>query len=148
MSRKRDVLEHFKRDELLVAVDRFELSVQDRRGKGGLVAALAGSRRAGLAEILGDLPRARLKEICWDMGLDDSGREKAVFVARLAGEAPAARSAAEAAPSSRDKAPVPRAGRAARVAAETAPAGLLTREALGALSLVGRRHPARVDRQQ
>ena len=64
------------------------------------------------------------------MGLDDSGREKAVLVARLAGEALAAPIPAEAAPSAMEKAPTPRAGRAARVAAETAPAGLLTREAL------------------
>jgi type I restriction enzyme M protein len=64
------------------------------------------------------------------MGLDDSGREKAVLVARLAGEALAPPSAVEAAPSSIEKAPTPRAGRVARAAAETAPAGLLTREAL------------------
>jgi hypothetical protein len=57
MFRKRDVLKHFKRDELLATVDRFELVVEERRVKGGLDAS-AGSRWVGLAEILGDLPRA------------------------------------------------------------------------------------------
>jgi hypothetical protein len=55
MRSKREVLGHLKRDELLVAVDRYDLEVQDRRVREGLVAALTGSRRAGLAEILGDL---------------------------------------------------------------------------------------------
>ena len=106
MSLKREVLGQLKRDELLAAVDRFGLEVPDRRLREGLLEALTGSRKAGLAEILGDLPRVRLKEICRELGLDDSGREKAVLVARLAGEAPAAPMAAEAAlvaPSSVDE---------------------------------------------
>jgi type I restriction enzyme M protein len=105
MSRKRDVLEQLKRDELAALADRFELPVQDRRSKGALVETLAGSRRAGLAAILEDLPRIRLKEICRALGLDDSGREKAAIIARLAGEAPAAPPAPETAPSSRNKTP-------------------------------------------
>ena len=63
MSRKRDVLEELKLDELRAAVDRFELPVVDRRVKGDLVEALAGSRKAGIAAILGDLSRDRLKEL-------------------------------------------------------------------------------------
>ena len=51
---------------------------------------LAGSRKAGLAAILEDLPRIRLKEICRELGLDDSGREKAVLVARLTEDSPLA----------------------------------------------------------
>jgi adenine-specific DNA-methyltransferase len=96
MPRKRDVLEQLKRDELLAAVDRFELSVEDRRLKNALVEALSGSRKAGLTGILEDLSRDRLKELCRELGLDDSGREKAAIVARLVGEAPAALPAAEA----------------------------------------------------
>lgn len=34
MSRKRDVLEHLKRDELLTTADRLELEVEDRRLNG------------------------------------------------------------------------------------------------------------------
>ena len=95
MPSKRDVLEHLKRDELLAAVDRLGLAVEDRRLKGGLVDALAGARE-GVASILADLPRARLKELCRELGLDDSGREKALLVSRLAGETPAEPAAASA----------------------------------------------------
>ncbi|HEY2292803.1 MAG TPA: N-6 DNA methylase [Thermoanaerobaculia bacterium] len=86
MPSKRDVLEQLKRDELLAAADRFELEIRDRRVRDEIVEALAGSRRAGLAEILEDLPRTRLKEICRALDLDDSGREKAVLIARLTGK--------------------------------------------------------------
>jgi type I restriction enzyme M protein len=105
MSRKRDVLEQLKRDELLAAVDLFEIPVEDRRIKNALVESLAGSRKAGLPAILGDLPRTRLKEICLALALDDSGREKAVLIARLTGEAPTASPAPEPAPPSRQKVP-------------------------------------------
>jgi type I restriction enzyme M protein len=94
---KRDVLEQLKRDELLASVDRFELPVEDRRIKNALVETLTASRNAGLAVILADLSRDRLKELCRALGLDDSGREKAAIVARLVGEVPAALPAAEAA---------------------------------------------------
>jgi type I restriction enzyme M protein len=84
---KRAVLQQLKRDELLAAVDRFGLEVRDRRVRDELVDALAGSRKAHLADILGDLSRDQLKEICRALDLDDSGREKAVLIARLAGTA-------------------------------------------------------------
>ncbi len=105
MSRKRDVLEQLKQPELATAVDRFDLPVKDRRSKGLLIEALAGSRKAGLAEILTDLSRDRLKEICRALGLDDSGRERVVIVARLSGESPAPRPAPETPHSSRQKTP-------------------------------------------
>src|SRR5436305_8648404 len=85
MPSKRDVLEQLKRDELLAAADRFELEIRDRRVRDEIVEALAGSRKAGLADILEDLPRTRLKEVCRALELDDSGREKAVLIARLTG---------------------------------------------------------------
>jgi type I restriction enzyme M protein len=85
MPSKRQVLEHLKRDELLAAVDHFELEVGDRRVREQLVDALVSSRKAGLAEILGEMPRTRLKEICRALDVDDSGREKAVLVGRLTG---------------------------------------------------------------
>jgi hypothetical protein len=49
MPSKCDVLEQLKRDELLAAVDRLGLEVQDRRARTGLVEALAGSRKAALS---------------------------------------------------------------------------------------------------
>ena len=99
MPSKREVLEHLKRDELLAAVDHFELEVGDRRVRDQLVDALVASRKAGLAEILGEMPRTRLKEICRALDMDDSGREKAVLVGRLTGapvsSAPAPQSVAQ-----------------------------------------------------
>lgn len=89
MPSKRDVLEQLKRDELLAALDRLELEVRDRRVRGDIVDTLASSRKAALADLLEDLPRTRLKEICRALSLDDSGREKAVLVARLIGQAEA-----------------------------------------------------------
>jgi type I restriction enzyme M protein len=87
MPSKRAVLQQFKRNELLAAVDRFGLEVHDRRVRDELVDALAGSRKAHLADILGDMSRDQLKEICRALDIDDSGREKSVLIARLAGTA-------------------------------------------------------------
>ena len=86
MSRKRDVLEALKRDELVDAADRFDVPVRDRRVRDDLIESLAASRKAGLAGILEGLSRDRLKEICRALDLDDSGREKAMIIARLAGQ--------------------------------------------------------------
>jgi type I restriction enzyme M protein len=85
MPSKRVVLEALKRDELLEALDLFELDVADRRVRVQLIDALSGSRKARLAELLAELPRARLKEICRALGLEDFGREKALLIARLTG---------------------------------------------------------------
>ena len=85
MPTKRQVLEQLKRDELIAAVERFELPVADRRVRDLLIAALASSRKATLPKILADFKRARLKELCRGLGLDDGGREKALIVDRLAG---------------------------------------------------------------
>lgn len=85
MPSKRDVLAILSRDELLAVVDRFGLSPPDRRAKDGLVDAVASSKKATLAEVLPELPRDRLKELCRALGLDDGGREKSVLVERLTG---------------------------------------------------------------
>ena len=83
MPSKRQVLDQLKRDELIVAVERFELPVDDRRRRNLLIEALASFREATLEEILGDLKRARLKELCRALGLENGGREKAVIIERL-----------------------------------------------------------------
>jgi hypothetical protein len=85
MPSKRDVLGLLTRDELLAIVDRFELAPPDRRAKDGLVETIASSKRATLAEVLPELARDRLKDICRALGLDDGGREKSVLVERLIG---------------------------------------------------------------
>jgi len=86
MSWKRDVLGQLRRQELVEAVDRLGLEVLDRRVVDRLIDALACSRRVGLPEVLASLSRDRLKEVCRELGIDDSGREKAAIVARLAGK--------------------------------------------------------------
>lgn len=85
MSSKRAILELLTRDELLSAVDRFEVGVTDRRAKAGLVAAVGSSKKANVPEILADLSRDRLKELCRALELDDAGRDKSTLLERLAG---------------------------------------------------------------
>ncbi len=93
MPTKRAVLAELTAEELRANVDYYELEVADRRVKAQLVDALAGSRRARVDEILADLSRDRLKELCRALGLDDSGRKKADLVVRLMVPAGATRSA-------------------------------------------------------
>jgi type I restriction enzyme M protein len=85
MPSKRDVLGLLTRDELLAIVDRFELAPPDRRAKDGLVETVASSKKATLAEVLPELARDRLKDICRALRLDDGGREKTLLVERLTG---------------------------------------------------------------
>ncbi len=85
MPTKREILRLLKRDELLDAVDLYSLEVSDRRVRDFLIEALASTRRARLDEILAGYSRNRLKELCRDLGFDDSGRAKADIVARLIG---------------------------------------------------------------
>ena len=83
MSKKRRVLELLGLRDLQGLVESYELDVGDRRVTENLVDALASSKRAKLDDILVELPRATLKDICQQLGLDDSGREKAVLVERI-----------------------------------------------------------------
>ena len=92
MPTKRAVLAELTAEELRANVDYYELEVADRRVKAQLLDALAGSRSARLDEILGDLYRDRLKELCRAFGLDDSGRKKVDLIARLVAPIGATRS--------------------------------------------------------
>ena len=83
MPTKRAVLSELTAEELRANAEYYELEVADRRVKAQLVDALAGSRSARVDEILADLSRDRLKELCRAFDLDDSGRKKADLVARL-----------------------------------------------------------------
>ena len=87
MPTKRAILGELTSHELRGALDGYVLQIDDRRVKSQLVDALASSRKARVAEMLHDLPRDRLKELCRGFGLDDSGRKKADLVARLVGPA-------------------------------------------------------------
>ena len=85
MPSKRAVLELFSRDELLGVVDRFGIAVSDRRAKDGLLEAVAASEKAALSDFLPALSRDRLKQMCRGFDLDETGKEKATLVERLAG---------------------------------------------------------------
>ena len=98
MPTKRAILSELTADELRANVEYYELAVYDRRVKAELVNALAASRKARLDEILPDLSRDRLKELCRAFGLDDSGREKAEIAARLIGHPAPPKSDGRAAP--------------------------------------------------
>jgi type I restriction enzyme M protein len=84
MPTARQILDLLTRDELLRLVDHHGVTVADRRQKAQLAAGLE-QQGHGLAALLGDFSRDRLKEICRALGLDDSGRDKATILARLAG---------------------------------------------------------------
>ena len=88
MPSKRQVLDLLTRDELLSVVDRFELSPPDRRAKDGILETIASSKKATLGELLPELPRDRLKELCTALGLDETGRDKATLFARILGGPP------------------------------------------------------------
>ena len=85
MPTKRAILDQLTAKELRAEVDSHELHVDDRRVKAQLVDALAGSRKVRLDEVLPELSRNRLKELCRAFNLDDSGRKKADLAARLVG---------------------------------------------------------------
>ena len=85
MPTKRAILAELTSHELRAVVDGYGLQVGDRRVKADLVEAVARSRKARIGEILPELSRDRLKELCRAFDLDDSGRKKADLVARLVG---------------------------------------------------------------
>ena len=85
MPTKRAILAELTSQELRAVVDGYELVVDDRRVKAQLVDVVARSRKARIGEILPDLSRNRLKELCRAFDLDDSGRKKADLAARLVG---------------------------------------------------------------
>jgi hypothetical protein len=83
---KREIAELLRRDELQAIADQYELEVEDRRVNELLVDAVVRAKRIRIAEVLSRLSRDRLKDICIGLDLDDTGREKAVLIARILGE--------------------------------------------------------------
>lgn len=81
------ILQTLSRDELVQFADLLALEVADRRAKAPLVEVLSDVDVYELAELLNTLPRARLKELCRGLGLDDSGKAKASLVERLVARA-------------------------------------------------------------
>ncbi len=85
VSRKRQILEQLYRDELVAIVDKHKLAVADRRVLKHLLEAVSSSRKVDLAAVLSGYSRARLKQLCRELDLDDSGKDKASIVERLLG---------------------------------------------------------------
>jgi type I restriction enzyme M protein len=85
MPTKRQVLDLLSRDELADLADRRALTVPDRRSKARIAEALEADGPS-LSELLADFSRARLKELCRALDLDDGGREKALLLMRLVSE--------------------------------------------------------------
>ncbi len=90
MPSKRQILDHLTAAELRAIVDEHGLSVEDRRAREQLVAAVASSRKVALTSVLEAFARDRLKELCRALDLDDGGKEKKAIVERLIGAAPSA----------------------------------------------------------
>ena len=77
-----DVLPAGRLRELL---DAFALEVDNRRLRDSLKSALADGRRVKFSDVLGELSRDELKQMCDVLGLDDSGREKQKIIDRILG---------------------------------------------------------------
>lgn len=85
MPDKKLVLEQLKRSELLAALDRFELQVQNRRVLSEIISVLVRSRKATLASILPPLSEERLRAICRALVLKEDGPKESLL-SRLLGE--------------------------------------------------------------
>jgi hypothetical protein len=87
MVSKREVAWQLKRHELQDVLGRYGVEVRgDGRVLEDLVDSIVRARRVSLREMLEGLSRARLKQICRELELDDGGREKSLLIDRLTGE--------------------------------------------------------------
>jgi type I restriction enzyme M protein len=86
MPTKREILERLRVNDLQSLLVRYVLQVEDRRRRGDFVEALSGARRVPLEEILGELSRDTLKDLCAAFGLENGGRAKAPLIERLLGK--------------------------------------------------------------
>lgn len=80
-----DLLKLLDKASLLYLADKFKVPVGNRRERDSAVEALSDTKKATVGQMLVTLPRNRLKEICRELGLDDSGKEKKIIVTRLLG---------------------------------------------------------------
>ena len=83
MPSKREILALLTRDELVAIVGQYEPEPRNRRSKEALVEAIAGSPKTTLPGFIPELPCDPRKTFCQELGLDDSGRDKAFLVDRL-----------------------------------------------------------------
>jgi len=82
---QRSSLDTLTKPRLLEIATRFGIEVAASRPKAEVIDVLAASKRASFEQILHELRRDELKEICRGHGVDDKSREKQVLVDRILG---------------------------------------------------------------
>jgi type I restriction enzyme M protein len=83
--KKRTALEVLTKKRLAQLVHEFGLDVPGSRPKAELVEAIAQAKTATFADVLAQLNRAELKDICRAHDLDESGKDKATIIERILG---------------------------------------------------------------
>jgi hypothetical protein len=86
MATRKRVLEGMPRNRLLDLARSFEFKGLTASSKDEIADALASKRSIPIIDMLDQLSRDELKEICENLGLDNSGREKAILIARIMGD--------------------------------------------------------------
>src|SRR4051812_1894241 len=84
---RRSALGALSRERLARLTEHYDLEVTDRRSAASHVDAIVRANRLDFGEVLGLLGRDDLKAVCEAFGLDTSGREKQVLLARVLGGA-------------------------------------------------------------
>ncbi len=84
MSKKRSVLDSLPKRRLIELANAFNADFAPTTlNKDDLVDELARMRRTRLEDLLPELTREELKQVCEQLDLDDSGREKQVIIDRI-----------------------------------------------------------------
>ena len=88
MRLKKKVLELMLQPELKAAVDALEIAEVDRRSNRALRQALSKSRAAKVEVLLDEVPEARVKVICEQLGVSAKGRKAALIRRLVDGDGP------------------------------------------------------------
>jgi len=83
---KKTILKSLTRARLIELAQGLDIGGLTGKSKSDIIGALARRRSVTVPDLLSRLSRDELKEACRQAGLDDSGREKAVLIARIKGE--------------------------------------------------------------
>ncbi len=86
MLRRRKILDPLSRARLLELARAFGVGGLSGKSKDEIAGALAAERSIKTPALLDELSRDELKAVCRAAGLDDSGREKSVLIARVSGD--------------------------------------------------------------
>jgi type I restriction enzyme M protein len=83
------ILNALETSELELLAQSFNILDQQPASRKALLDLLGGSEAVTTGQLLMELPRKRLKQLCRKLGLEDGGREKTLIVTRLLGLDPA-----------------------------------------------------------